>query len=308
MSRVVRYHRYGGPAVLTVEEVPTPDPGPGQVRIRVRAAGVNAIDWKIRRGFLAQGEPLREPASTGIEVSGIIDALGPSVPGWSGDQEVMGQVSTGGAATHVLTIPDNLVVKPYWLAFDQAAALPVAAETAYRTLSQLDVRDGQTLLIHAVAGGVGVIAAQLAQARGIAVIGTASERHHAFLRQLGVHPVTYGDGLAERVRAAPGGINAVLDASGRGVLPVSIELAGGADKVITIADPQASEYGASQRARKACPCQRYSPRSSLFSNAARCTCRSRRPSRWNGPPTPTSSARTATSRGRSLLPSPETSR
>jgi NADPH:quinone reductase-like Zn-dependent oxidoreductase len=243
-SRVVRYHRYGGPEVLTVDVVPIPAPGSGQVRVRVRAAGVNAIDWKRRRGLFAHGEPLREPAGTGIEVSGTIDAVGPGPPGWRVGQDVLGLVPTGAAATHVLAASDKLVAKPHWLGFEQAAALPVAAETASRTLRQLAVRGGLTLLIHAVAGGVGVLAAQLARARGARVVGTASPRHHVVLRKLGVEPVAYGDGLAERIRAAaPGGIDAVLDASGRGVLAVSIELAGGPDKVITIADPQAARYG-----------------------------------------------------------------
>lgn len=196
MSHVVRYHRYGGPEVLTLEEVPTPDPGPGQVRIRVRAAGINAIDWKLRSGALARGEPLREPAGVGVELSGTIDAVGPGTRGWRAGQDVLGQVATGAAADHVLATPDSLVAKPGWLAFEQAAALPVAAETAYRTLRQLDLREGQTLLIHAVAGGVGMIAAQLARAWGARVIGTASPRHHAFLRQLGAQPVTYRPGAA----------------------------------------------------------------------------------------------------------------
>jgi NADPH:quinone reductase-like Zn-dependent oxidoreductase len=244
VSHVVRYHRYGGPEVLTLDEVPTPEPGSGQVRVKVRAVGVNAIDWKIRRGLFAHGEPLREPAGTGIELSGAVDAVGPDTPGWRAGQEVLGKVATGAAATHVLADPQDLLAKPEWLAFEQAAALPVAAETASRTLRQLAVSTGQTLLIHAVAGGVGVLAAQLARARGAAVVGTASPRHHAVLRELGVHPVAYGDGLAERVRAAaPGGVDAVLDASGRGVLAVSIELAGGPDRVVTIADPQATRYG-----------------------------------------------------------------
>jgi NADPH:quinone reductase len=145
--------------VLTVDVVPIPAPGSGQVRVRVRAAGVNAIDWKRRRGLVAHGEPLREPAGTGIEVSGTIDAVGPDPPGWRVGQDVLGQVPTSAAATHALAASDKLVAKPHWLGFEQAAALPVAAETASRTLRQLAVRGGQTLLIHAVAGGVGVLAA-----------------------------------------------------------------------------------------------------------------------------------------------------
>jgi acetyl esterase len=244
LSRVVRYHRYGGPEVLAVDEVPTPQPAAGQLRVSVHAAGVNAIDWKLRRGLFADDQTLSEPNGTGVEMSGTVDAVGPGVEGWSPGQDVVGRVATGAAATEVIATPENLVIKPSWLPFDRAAVLPVAVETAYRTLGILDVRPGQTLLIHAAAGGVGLTASQLAIARGAEVIGTASPRHHDFLRKLGVKPVAYGDGLVERVRAiAPAGVDAVLDASGRGALPDSIELAGGADKVLTIADPRAAEYG-----------------------------------------------------------------
>jgi NADPH:quinone reductase-like Zn-dependent oxidoreductase len=244
LSRVVRYHRYGGPEVLAVDEVPTPDPAQGQVRVSVRAAGVNAIDWKRRRGLVAGDRTLSKPEGTGVEMSGTIDAVGPGVEGWSPGQDIVGRVASGAAATEVMAKPENLVIKPSWLPFDRAAVLPVAVETSYRTLGLLNLQPGQTLLIHAAAGGVGLTASQLAIARGVEVIGTASPRHHDFLRKLGVKPVEYGDGLVERVRAiAPDGVDAVLDASGRGALPDSIELAGGADKVLTIADPRAAEYG-----------------------------------------------------------------
>jgi NADPH:quinone reductase-like Zn-dependent oxidoreductase len=244
MSRAVRYARYGDPEVLTLDEVATPQPGSGQVRIAVRFAGVNALDWKIRRGLRSRGRPLEEPAGTGIEAAGTIDAIGTEVQGWRVGQAVLGEVSSGAAATHVLATAKDLVSKPDWLSFEQAAALPVAVSTAWRTLRQLKLTAGQTLLIHAVAGGVGLAAAQLARAWGAQVVGTASAGHHASLRALGIHPVTYGDGLAGRVRAAaPHGIDAVLDASGRNVLAVSIELAGSADRVISIADPRASHHG-----------------------------------------------------------------
>ncbi|MER5323496.1 NADP-dependent oxidoreductase [Streptosporangium roseum] len=158
MSQAIRYARYGDPDVLTLDEVPTPDPGPGQVRVAVRAAGVNGIDWKIRRGFMARGHPLDEPldapAGTGIEFAGTVDALGAGVQGWRVGQAVFGQVSSGAAATHVPAASGDLLAKPGWLSCEQAAALPVAAETAYLTLRQLGVSAGQTLLVHAVAGGV----------------------------------------------------------------------------------------------------------------------------------------------------------
>ncbi|KAB8192131.1 zinc-binding dehydrogenase [Nonomuraea phyllanthi] len=231
-AHAARYHAHGGPEVLAVDEVPLPEPGPGQVRVAVRAAGVNPIDWKLRRGSM--GPPLDGPEGTGIELAGTIDAIGPGVTGWRLGEPVFGQVASGAAATHAIADAAALAAKPDDLTYEEAAALPVAVETARRTLRLLDLRPGETLLIHAVAGGVGLAAAQLALARGARVVGTASERHHAFLRDLGVHPVTYGEGLADRL---PGPIDRVLDASGRGELELSVRLTGDPDRVVTIADP-----------------------------------------------------------------------
>ncbi|WP_188187160.1 zinc-binding dehydrogenase [Nonomuraea sp. SYSU D8015] len=230
-AQAVRYRAYGGPEVLELEEIPMPQPGPGQVRVAVRAAGVNPIDWKIRRGFM--GAPIVGPQGTGLELAGTIDALGPGVEEWRLGQPVYGRVASGAAATHAIADAGNLRAKPDDLSYEEAAALPVALETAHRALGLLDLRSGHTLLIHAVAGGVGLAAAQLALARGAEVVGTASERHHDALRGLGIHPVAYGDGLEERL---PGPIDRVLDASGRGELELSVKLTGDPDKVITIAD------------------------------------------------------------------------
>jgi len=244
MAYAVRYSQYGDPDVLSLDQIPTPEPGPGQVRIAVRVAGVNPIDWKLRRGFFASGQQPEGPTGTGLDAAGVIDAVGSEVRDWKVGDAVFGQVSTGAAATHALAEPDKLLAKPAWLSFEQAAALPVVVETAYRALGLLDLKAGQTLLIHAAAGGVGLTASQLALRQGVKVIGTASERNHEFLRELGVQPVTYGDGLAERVRAiASDGVDAVLDASGRDVLGVSVELTGDPNKVLTIADGRAPEYG-----------------------------------------------------------------
>ncbi|NRQ36748.1 zinc-binding dehydrogenase, partial [Nonomuraea sp. NN258] len=238
-AQAVRYSEHGEPDVLTLTEIPLPQPGPGQVRVAVRAAGVNGIDWKLRRGFL--GAPLDGPAGTGIEVSGTVDALGPGVTRWKIGDPVFGPVPTGGLATHALAEADALLPRPGHLSDEEAAALPVAVETAARTLAELKLEAGQTLLIHAVAGGVGLAAAQLARARGAHVIGTAGERHHDRLRALGVEPVTYGDGLEDRVGRP---VDRVLDASGRGVIGLSVRLTGDPDKVITIADPVgAAEHG-----------------------------------------------------------------
>lgn len=246
LARRLQHAAYGGPEVLELADVPLPEPGPGQVRVRIHAAGANALDSKKRRGLFAPGqEAPAEPQTLGLEMAGVIDALGPGVTQWSTGRPVLGRTAQPDAvATHALADADNIVAKPDVLTFEQAAALPVATETAYRTLRELGVAAGQTLLVHAAAGGVGLMAVQLARALGATVIGTAGEANHPFLRDLGATPVTYGDGLAERIRAAaPQGIDAVLDASGRGVLPLSVELTGNPDKVLTIADLDAARHG-----------------------------------------------------------------
>ncbi|MFI6786896.1 zinc-binding dehydrogenase [Nonomuraea sp. NPDC050383] len=230
-AEAVRYRRHGGPEVLELEEAPPPEPGPGQVRVAVRAAGVNPVDWKIRSGLM--GAPPDGPSGTGLELAGTVDAVGPGVTRWEVGRPVFGR-ATGALATHALASAGDLLAKPEWLAYERAAALPVAAETAYRALGLLGDPAGRTLLIHAVAGGVGLVAAQLAVARGATVVGTAGERHHAFLREIGIHPVTYGDGLEERL---PGPVDLVLDASGRDVLGLSVRLTGDPARVVTIADP-----------------------------------------------------------------------
>ncbi|TDD69264.1 NADP-dependent oxidoreductase [Jiangella aurantiaca] len=239
----VRYARYGDPSVLSVDAVEVPEPGRGQVRVAVRAAGVNPYDSRARRGLHSSDDAPRAPARVGLECAGTVDALGPDVAAWAPGDAVFGQAH-GSAATHVVVPVDALVAKPESLSFEQAAALPVACEAAYRAIRLLDVRAGDTLLVHAAAGAVGLVASQLALVRGARVVGTAGTANHEFLASLGIEPVLYGDGLAARVRAiASGGVDAVLDASGRGVLPVSIELAGGPERVVTIADGSASQYG-----------------------------------------------------------------
>ncbi|TYB68646.1 NADP-dependent oxidoreductase [Nonomuraea sp. PA05] len=217
-------------------ELPLPEPGPGQVRVAVKAAGVNPIDWKLRRGF--RGAPLDGPQGVGMELAGTVDALGPGVTGLRIGDPVYGQTVPGAAATHAIADAQALAPKPDDLTYEEAAALPVAVETARRALRDLGLEAGRTLLIHAVAGGVGLAAAQLALAAGAEVIGTAGERHHDFLRGLGVHPVAYGEGLEERL---PPSVDRVLDASGRGELDLSVALTGDPAKVITIADRAGAE-------------------------------------------------------------------
>ena len=240
--KAVVVDEFGGPGVLHVADRELPEPGAGQVRVRVRAAGVNGIDGTIRSGAAQQMFPTELPAVLGLEISGTVDGVGAGVEGLAAGDEVLGFADGGGYAEYALAT--TVAPKPAELGWTEAASLPVAAETALRVLRVLEVTQGDTLLIHGAAGGVGTVAVQLAIARGATVVGTASEANHDHLRELGAIPVLYGDGLVERVRAAaPDGVDAVFDAAGRGALPDSIELRGGASRIVTIADPAAFGLG-----------------------------------------------------------------
>ncbi|MER8001885.1 NADP-dependent oxidoreductase [Streptomyces sp. NPDC095613] len=242
--RAIVFEEFGGPEVLRfTQDAEAPHAGAGEVRVAVRAAGVNPIDYKIRRGWMEQMAPTPLPSVPGTELAGVVDEVGEGVTGFVLGDEVVGWSATGAYAEYALA--GTVVRKPTGLSWAEAAAIPVAGETSLRVLDALALGDGETLLLHGAAGAVGSVAAQLAVARGATVIGTASPANHEFVASLGATPVTYGEGLVDRVReAAPRGVDAVFDASGMGVLPDSIALRGGtADRVVTIADARAGEYG-----------------------------------------------------------------
>jgi NADPH:quinone reductase-like Zn-dependent oxidoreductase len=234
--KAARFSRFGGPELLEIVDLPDPHPGPGQVRIAVRAAGVNPGDWKKREGLM---DP-ELPQTMGHEAAGVVDELGEGVADVAVGDRVFG-LSAEGAAQAELAVLSFYAPIPPSLDFTGAAALPAAVETATRALDQLGVGagagSGGTLLINGASGSVGSAAVQLAVVRGARVIGTASPANHDYLRSLGAEPVAYGEGLAGRVRVlAPGGVDAALDVAGSGVLPELIELAGGPEHVVTIAD------------------------------------------------------------------------
>jgi NADPH:quinone reductase-like Zn-dependent oxidoreductase len=240
--KAVRFSQFGGPEVLKIVDLPDPHPGPGQIRVAVHAAGINPTDWKVRQGELG-GEL---PQTTGRDVAGVIDEVGAGVTDVAVGDRVFG-LSGGrvGAGAAELALLSHYAPVPPSLGFAEAAVLPVALETATRALDALGVRAGSTLLINGASGGIGSVAVQLAVARGARVIGTASPANHDYLRSLGAEPVAYGGGLTERVRAlAPGGADVALDIAGSGVLPELIQLAGGPEHVVTVADfAGAQEYG-----------------------------------------------------------------
>jgi NADPH:quinone reductase-like Zn-dependent oxidoreductase len=240
VSLAIRFHCYGGPEELRLDDVEVPEPRPGEVRVAVVAAGVNPVECRIRRGDLSEGRPLDAPRGLGTDIAGTIDAVGPGVPGLAPGDEVFGRALRAGYAEYALAVPADLVTRPSDLPWDVAASVAIPGETAYRTLGLLGVvapAAGTTVLVHGASGGVGMLAAQLAVQRGARVLGTASPAHHERLRTAGVEPVAYGEGWLERVQVlVPEGVDAVLDATGRGVLPGSIALAGGPERVVTIAD------------------------------------------------------------------------
>ncbi|MFE6662415.1 NADP-dependent oxidoreductase [Streptomyces sp. NPDC057697] len=247
--RAVEFSEYGGPEVLRVVDREMPRPGPGQVLLEVRAAGVNPLDWQLRSGAVAEMMPVEFPSVPGGDVAGVVAETGPGVTGsgtggFAVGDEVFGPIGSGGYAGFALAPAAQLARKPEGVPWEIAAGLPVAVNTAYQVLADLGVKAGETVLVDGAAGGVGSVAVQLARHLGATVIGTAGAHNHTYLRSLGATPVTYGEGLAERVRAiAAQGVDAAFDAAGKGSLPALVELTGGPERVVTIADHRAAEHG-----------------------------------------------------------------
>jgi NADPH:quinone reductase-like Zn-dependent oxidoreductase len=240
MSAVVVAAGFGGPEVLSVIDEVTAAPGPGEVRLSVRAVGVNPIDYKTYSGMFG-ADPSTLPLHLGNEAAGVVTAVGPDAAGPAGPVSVGDEViiypanSSYGAD---LTVGAGSVVpKPTNMSWEQAGGFMVTAVTAVHTLEAVALGVDDTVLIHGAAGGVGLITVQLALARGATVIATASPAHHVRLRDLGATPVTYGDGLADRVRAAaPGGVDAAIDLVGTDeAVDVSLELVADRARITTIA-------------------------------------------------------------------------
>src|SRR5579859_7239516 len=232
---------YGPPEVLKWAAVPLPEPGEGQIRIKVTAAGISPTDLALRAGYLKDNIPLPPDTVLGFEAAGTVDEVGPGVTGTSvGDAVTALLFSLGGYAEHA--VASIWTRKPQSVSWVDAAALPSSAEAAIGVLRQLNVTSGETLLLFGGGGSVGIIATQLAVARGITVISAVGEHDETLARELGATPVRYGPGVAGRFRAL-GAVDAVFDAAGQGVLTDAIALAGGPERVITLSDPAAADFG-----------------------------------------------------------------
>lgn len=239
--RAVQFTTYGTPDVLTVVDVDVPTPGAGEILIAVAGAGINQIDTKIRSGAMASGTPLASPSGTGFDAAGTVLSVGPDVDAVLAGDLVFGTGRDTLAEQAVLTQWEKV---PQGTDPVEAGAWGVAVETANRLLTELAVDTG-TIVLSGASGGVGSALVQLARARGLTVVGTASEKNHAYLARLGAVPVVYGDGLVERVQAAaPEVIAGALDLSGAGVIGDLVALVGDPSKVISISDFTAPRLGA----------------------------------------------------------------
>jgi NADPH:quinone reductase-like Zn-dependent oxidoreductase len=240
--QALQFRAYGGAEVLEWAEAPDPHAGAGQIRIAVRAASVNPIDWKAISGVMAGGKPMEGTGYLGSDAAGVVDEVGDEVTGVAVGDEVFGRGRNTQAEYAVL---DSWAAKPPSVDWAVAAAAGVAGETGERGLRLLDVKAGDTLFVDGGAGGVGAVAVQMALARGAKVIASASEANHDYLREIGAIPVRYGQGLAERVRAAAGGsVDAVFDVAGKTPIEELISLAPEPSQVVSIANFAAGQAGA----------------------------------------------------------------
>ncbi len=231
---------FGGPEVLSVIDEPVGPPGSDQVSVEVRAIGTNPIDYKLYSGALGRDRSSL-PIHLGNEAAGVVtvvgdNAEGPAGPIRTGDEVVLYRIQ-GAYAAQVVVPASTVVPKPSTLSFEEASGLMLTGTTAIHALTVTSVSSGETVVVHGASGGVGLMAVQVAVDTGARVIGTASEDMHAYLRQLGAEPVTYGDGLVDRVRAlAPDGVDAAIDAVGSDeAIDASVALVADRNRIATIA-------------------------------------------------------------------------
>lgn len=238
MPKAVRFAEYGGIDVLNVVDVERPEPGARQVLVKVVAAGINPGEAAIRRGFLHDRFPATFPSGQGSDLAGIVEELGAGVTGFAVGDEVIGFThSRASHAEYVIVEQDQLIRRPAGVPWEQAGALYVAGATAYAAVHAVKVERGETVVVSGAAGGVGSLVVQLALHAGATVIGLASEPNHAWLAGLGVIPVTYGEGVGDRVRAAADGtVDAFIDTYGAPYIELALELGVPGERINTIID------------------------------------------------------------------------
>ena len=243
MPRAVKFDHYGGLEVLEVVDVPRPIPGPGQVLVRVKAAGINPGEISIRKGVFAERWPAKFPSGQGSDFAGVVDETGRGVAKFAKGDEVIGFThERASQAEYVVVDAGNLVPRPANVSWEQAGGLFVAGTTAFAAVRAVDLKAEDTVVVSGAAGGVGAIAVQLARNAGAKVIGLAGEGNQQWLRNHGVIPILYGDGVEDRIRTASSGkVDAFIDTFGGGYVELAIKLGVPPDRINTIIDFAAAE-------------------------------------------------------------------
>ncbi|SHM23419.1 NADP-dependent oxidoreductase [Actinacidiphila paucisporea] len=246
-SRAVRFDNYGDLDVLYVAEVDVPTPGEGEVVVRMRAASVNPGEAAIRSGALADIFPATFPSGEGSDLAGVVSDVGPGVTEFAVGDEVLGWSDDRAShADHILVPASQLIRKPREMSWEVAGSLYVVGCTAYAAVRAVGADRGDTVAVSAAAGGVGTVTTQLLRLKGATVLGIGSASSADYLTSLGATPVTYGDGLEDRLRAAaPDGIDAFIDLFGPEYVELAIALGVPPERIDTvIAVDAAKKYGA----------------------------------------------------------------
>jgi NADPH:quinone reductase-like Zn-dependent oxidoreductase len=243
--KAVRFDEYGGVDVLDVVDVPDPVPGPGEVLVRVKAAGINPGEAKIRQGLLDAVWPATFPSGQGSDLAGVVAAVGPGVTSVAEGDEVIGYTDDRASqAEYALVQEKHLTPRPAAVPWEVAGSLHVAGATAYAAVRAVALRPGDVVVVAGASGGVGAIAVQLARLSGAIVIGLASEANHEWLASHGVIAVSYGEGVADRIRQASGDVDAFIDTYGADYVELALELGVEPSRVDTIANfTAAQEHG-----------------------------------------------------------------
>jgi NADPH2:quinone reductase len=237
MARAVRFDRYGDRDVLYIADVEIPVPPAGEVVVEVRAAAINPGEAAIRAGALAERFPSTFPTGEGSDLAGVVYSVGDGVTEFAVGDEVLGWSWRRSTHAEYAVVPvDQLVRKPPQLSWEVAGSLYVVGATAYAAVRAVGAGPGDTVAVSAAAGGVGTVVVQLLGLKGATVLGIASESNHKWLVAHGAIPVAYGDGLADRLRAAaPDGIDAFIDCFGPAYVELAVDLGIRRDRIDTIA-------------------------------------------------------------------------
>jgi NADPH:quinone reductase len=247
MARAVRFDAYGDRDVLYVADVAIPTPPKGEVVVEVRAAAINPGEAAIRSGALAEVFPATFPSGEGSDLAGIVHSVGERVTAFAVGDEVLGWSWRRSSQAEYVAVPvDQLIQKPPPHSWAVAGSLYVVGCTAYAAVRAIDVHPGDTVAVSAAAGGVGSVVVQLLGIKGATVLGIASDSNHDWLSSHGVTPISYGDGLADRLKAAaPNGIDAFIDLFGPEYVQLAVDLGVPVDRIETIISRQkAQEVGA----------------------------------------------------------------